>query len=123
MIPILVGLATLAIGTVVVVTYWDEIRDWLTNLVKKLKELWPQIRPMVPSVARIYGDMIYSCGEHVARITHRLFYKEDGKFYEQRTARCVNRDEVPDWALAQIDALNEPANLTSDFERELQLTV
>ena len=123
MIPVLAALAALAIGTVVVVAYWSEIKSWLRNFVIQLKEMWPRVRPMVPSTARVYGDMVYNCGEYVTRIMHRFFYKEDGKFYEQRTARCVDRSEVPDWALNQIDAQSEPANLTSGFERELQLTI
>ena len=31
--------------------------------------------------------------------------------------------DVLDWAISQIDAQSEAANLTSGFERELQLTI
>lgn len=55
MIPVLVGLGVL-IGGAILVAGWKAVVEWLDKFVKKLKEVWVQVKPLVPAVAAVYGD-------------------------------------------------------------------
>lgn len=120
MLPVLLGLGAL-IGGVLIVHYWDQIVDWLHDFIPKLKRAWESVRTHLPHAAAMFGDMVVKGFETVARIMHKLYYKENGKWYEQTTTRELPEEEVPDFIREKIEY--GEANITPEIESELGLTV
>ena len=120
MLPLLIG-AGLLIGGVLIVANWDSIVNWLKDFVPKLKAAWEKVRIMVPHGARIYGDLVVEGADKLAKIMHKLYYKEDGQWVEETTTRKVSQDEVPPAILAKIRM--QESDITENMEAELGLEV
>lgn len=120
MLPLLIGLGVL-IGGVIVVANWDAILDWLNDFIPKLKKAWQAVRPMVPSAALIYGDTILDAAEKFTRIMHKLYYQEDGEWFEETTTRKLKEEEVPDFIRKKVHA--QEADITQEIEMELGFEV
>lgn len=119
MIPLLIA-AVGILGGFFIVSYWSDIVKWLEKFLPEVKRLWSQVRSFVPHEARIFGDKIIENAETIIRIMHKMFYKEDGKWYEKTTTRQISEDEVP----ADIrNRIGRQTNITPEIERELSLTV
>lgn len=120
MIPVLIGLGLL-IGGAAVVAYWDEVMNWLKDFIPKLKRAWVSVRENVPHGARIYGDIIVSGAEQLARIMHRLYYKEKGQWIEETTTKKVKASEVPDKIRNKF--AQREADITEEIEEELEMEI
>ena len=120
MLPLLIA-AGLAIGGVVIVANWDSIVNWLKDFVPKLRAAWNSVRENVPHGARIFGDIIVEGAERLARIIHKLYYKENGQWIEETTTRKVSEDEVPASIRNKIN--RKEADITEEIEKELKLEV
>lgn len=125
MVPVLIGLAAL-IGGVIIVAYWHEIMDWLSDFIPKLKAFWKELREFLPHQARMFGDLIVEAGDVFVRIMHKLFYKKDNQWYQQTTTRKVDENEVPADIRMKIEAAeeqNKQADVTPEIENELEMTI
>ena len=120
MLPLLIA-AGLAIGGVVIAANWDSIVNWLKDFVPKLRAAWNSVRENVPHGARIFGDIIVEGAERLARIIHKLYYKENGQWIEETTTRKVSEDEVPASIRNKIN--RKEADITEEIEKELKLEV
>lgn len=120
MLPLLI-VAGLAIGSVVIAANWDSIVNWLKDFVPKLRAAWNSVRENVPHGARIFGDIIVEGAERLARIIHKLYYKENGQWIEETTTRKVSEDEVPASIRNKIN--RKEADITEEIEKELKLEV
>lgn len=114
MIPVLV-LGAL-VGGLVVVTKWDEVTKWLEDFL-------PQIQTAMKNLGiGDYAAKLFSSVEDGAlRLVHRLYYKENGKWIEKTTTREIDESQVPEWAKAGLS--NKETDVTSRYEKELELTV
>ena len=120
MLPLLI-VAGLAIGSVVIAANRDSIVNWLKDFVPKLRAAWNSGRENVPHGARIFGDIIVEGAERLARIIHKLYYKENGQWIEETTTRKVSEDEVPASIRNKIN--RKEADITEEIEKELKLEV
>lgn len=120
MLPLLI-VAGLAIGSVVIAANWDSIVNWLKDFVPKLRAAWNSVRENVPHGARMFGDIIVEGAERLARIIHKLYYKENGQWIEETTTRKVSEDEVPASIRNKIN--RKEADITEEIEKELKLEV
>ena len=112
------GVAALGIGACLVVKYWNEIIEWLTDFITKLKKAFDQIGRTVKHAAIIMAQKIRDV---YARIMHKQYYQEQGKWLEETTTREISEDEVPPQILAKIGRAE--TDITTEMERELQMTV
>ena len=117
MLPLLIA-AGLAIGGVVIAANWNSIVNWLKDFVPKLRAAWNSVRENVPHGARIFGDIIVEGAERLARIIHKLYYKENGQWIEETTTRKVSEDEVPASIRNKIN--RKEADITEEIEKELK---
>ena len=123
MIPLLVlgGIGTL-LGAAIFLTSWKEVVEWLQNFVAKLKKVWDEVNPLVPSAAVMYGDLIVNGADIISRIMHKLYYKEGEDWVEEVTICKVPENEVPEAIRRKLN-MNEETDITTDMERELELTI
>lgn len=112
------GVAALGIGACLVVKYWNEIIDWLSEFITKLKSAFAELGRTVKHAAVIMGQKIR---DMYARIMHKQYYQEQGKWFEETTTREISEDEVPPQILAKIRA--QETDITREMEQELQMTV
>lgn len=114
-IPILAFL-----GGMAVVKFWDEIVDWLSKLVSKLKE-------MLVGLAKgaLYGACVVAAlvDMAVTAIKHKLFYKENGNWYEKTTIRQIPASEVPPSIRKRLKRVGQENDVTDEIEAETGLTI
>ncbi|MCR5605902.1 MAG: hypothetical protein K6F69_03680 [Treponema sp.] len=109
-IPFIVAGAVLAlIGTAAVVANWDEIKDWLSAVFSKIKEVFAHIK----HAAKIFGQKLWDKIKYITK----LYYKQDGKYYEETTTREVTENQVPSWAKEQLD--EEETDVTNEMKLNL----
>lgn len=118
MIPLL--LAAL-VGGIILVANWDKVVDWLQDFIPKLKKMWESVRMNIPHGARLFGDIIVEGADRFAKIMHKLYYKENGQWIEETTARKVDESEVPAAIRNKIN-YNE-ADITEEIEEEIEMEV
>ncbi len=115
MIPVLIGLGAL-VGGLVVVTNWEEITGWLKDFLPKIQTALQNI-----GVGDYVAKLFSSVENGALRLVHRLYYKEDGKWIEKTTTREIDESQVPEWAKAGLS--NKETDVTSRYEKELELTI
>ena len=113
MIPVAIALAGI-IGGIMVVANWDEIVNWLNAFL-------PQIKEKLEGITKHSGKLFSNIQDHVLGLFHKLYYKENGKFYEQVTTREIDESQVPEWAKA--DLAEEETDVTNRYKQELQLEI
>lgn len=121
MLPVLLGLGLL-IGGAIIVANWGEVVDWLKDFVPRMKKFWEEFKKNIPHGARIYGDLIVEGADRLAKVMHKLYYKEDGHWVEQTTTRKIPEDEVPEAIRSKLNRSNE-SDITETMEEELDLEV
>jgi len=114
---LIMGLGAL-LGGVLLVTFWDEIVDWLKKLVSKLKEVF---RNVARKIAHAAGAFIQRVENGLAALRHKLYYKEEGQWVEETTTRKIKESEVPASIRARISAQEE--EVTDEVESELNLSL
>ena len=124
MIPWLIGAVIGIIGTIVVFAYWDEIVDWLNDFIPKLKAAWDSLKQKIAHAAVMMAEKLYEAGELIARIIHKLYYKnEQGQWVEEATIRTVPENQVPPAIRAKIKRQEQEVDITPEIEEELQLVI
>lgn len=120
MVPLLVAAAVAAAGGAAYYVYkhWDEICEWFSNFLTKLKASITEKMRGIANAAVIIGERIRT---GVAQLKHKLFYKEEGKWMEETTKREVTEDEVPPYIRAKI--AKQEADITQDMELELGMSI
>ncbi len=111
MLPVLAGLL---LGGLIVVACWDDIVNWLKDLIPKVKAALSGIAHAV----KMFGKKVKNAAVH---IIHRLFYKEQGKWIEETTKREVPESEVPDWALESIS--QQETDISEGIKEELEMSL
>ena len=113
MVPVAILIAGL-VGGLLVVASWDEIVNWLD-------ELLPQIKEKLSGIVKHSAKLFSSVKNNILSLYHKLYYKENGKFYEQVTTREIDESQVPEWAKA--DLAEEETDVTNRYKEELQLEI
>ncbi len=111
MIPLIIGLG---IGAFLVVTFWDDIVEWLVSFTESISEAFRKIGHATKIFAKKVKDKAF-------QVLHRLFYKEDKKWIEETTRREVPESEVPEWAKQGVQESEH--DVTETYKQELQLTL
>ncbi|MEE3421817.1 MAG: hypothetical protein VZR11_03790 [Succinimonas sp.] len=117
MLPLLAGLALL-VGGILVVTWWDEIVDWLKDFIPKINKFFQDLAQQIAHAAAIFVERL---NEGMVAIRHKLYYKEEGTWMEKTTTRKVKESEVPPFIRDKIR--NQEENITKEMEQELQLEI
>lgn len=120
MIPLLVGFGLL-IGGVAIVAYWSEIVDWLKDFLPKLKNFWDTYKSNLPHAAIIAGDFVFEQGAKLARIMHKLYYRENDQWMEETTTRKIDASQLP--ARIRRNLSVQERDITEDMEHELHMEV
>ena len=111
MIPALIALG---VGALVVMACWDDIVDWLRSFTRKVKNFFRNIG----HAAKIFAQRVRN---YMFQVLHRVFFKENGKWFQETTRVEVEESEVPAWAKAGV--ANSETDVTDKYQRELSLTV
>jgi len=117
MLPFLVGLGIL-IGGAIIVACWDDIVNWLKDLIPKIAAAF---RSAARKIAHAAAMFVQWAENKLAAIRHKLYYKEQGEWIEETTTRKVDPSEVPLAIRRKIRA--EETEATEEFERELQMEI
>lgn len=121
MIPAI--LALVALGGVLVVANWDEVVDWLRDIVPKFKAAWERLRPNMPCEVQILGDLVEKALDTLISVIHKIYYREEnGKWMEQTTIREVKESEVPPHIREKIlkkTRQGEQADISHEMELEM----
>ena len=115
MIPVLLGLGAI-IGGFFVFANWEQVVGWLNELFPKVKKALEDAG-IYNHVAKLFSSL----KESVLSLVNRLYYKENGKFYEQTTTREIDESQVPEWAKAELN--EQETDVTNRYKQELQLEI
>ncbi len=114
LLPVLVGI--LGVATIIVVKYWKQIVDWLCDIIPKVKQLFKEIYKNIKNAAAMFVQKVKSS---VARIIHRIYFRENGKWMQETRAQEVEEDQVPAWVRRKLKT--EENEATEEFEENLKL--
>lgn len=117
MLPVL-AVAGLVIGGVAVVAYWDEIVSWLKNFVTQLKSAFQNFRQKVTHAAAMFVQKVEGA---LAAIRHKLYYKEQGQWFEETTTRKIDESQLP--ASIRNKVGYSENEVTEEMEAELGLEI
>jgi len=114
MIPALIALG---VGLVLAVAYWEEIVEWLSDFLPRIKKQWDKLKKAhaAQMVGKIVGD--------IGKIMHKMYYQENGNWIEETTTRTIPENRVPAAIRAKIQRQYGEADITKDIEKELKLVV
>ena len=98
------------IGGVLLVAFWDEIVNWL-------KDLIPKIQQAFQAIAHAAAAFIEKVEKTLAAIRHKLYYKENGQWIEETTTRKIEVSEVPERIRRKLGYGEE--EITEEVEAEL----
>ena len=113
MVPVAILLGAL-VGGILVVANWDEVVNWLEDLL-------PQIKEKLAGIAKHSAKLFSNIKSEMLALVHKLYYKENGKFYEQTTTREIDESQVPEWAKAELG--EEETDVTDRYKEKLQLEI
>ncbi len=108
------------VGVSAVLEYWSQILDWLSTFVTKLKHAFAAASRFIRHAAIVTAAKFK---EVYTKIMHKLYYQENGKWIEEKTTRVISEDEVPAAILAKIRNTSQEKDVTTEMERELQMTI
>ena len=118
MLPFLIGLGAL-VGGVLLVAFWDDIVDWLKDLVSTLKSMFASA---AKKIAHAAGAFIQKIENGLAAIRHKLYYQEEGEWVEETTTRKIKEEEIPASILRKAKRSQE-TDVTDEIEEELELSL
>ena len=113
MAPVILLIGTL-VGGYLVVAHWDEVVNWLEDLLPKIKE-------KLEGIAKYSAKLFSNIKGQMLALVHKLYYKENGKFYEQTTTREIKESEVPEWAKAELG--EEETDVTGRYKEKMKLEI
>ena len=100
------------IGAALVVSFWDEIIDFMRSFARAVKEKLRRFKHGVQVLAEKLGEKI--------GFKTKAYYEKDNEWYEETTTRKINKSEVPDYIMKKIQS-KRSTDVTDDFENELKL--
>ena len=113
------------IAAVLIASNWDEIVDWLKRLTREVFEIFKEYKRLehvTKILAKITNNPALAAGMTLAYILYnRIFYKENGEWYEETATAKVPPSEVPAWAKSGVN--ESEVDVTSRYQRELNLTL
>ena len=107
-----------AVGLIPRVYHWEEFKEFLANFLTNLKKSIAEELRGIAHAAVIVGEKVRA---GIVAISHKLFYKEDGKWMEETTKREIIEDEVPPYIRAKIT--EHEAEITHEMEMELGISI
>ena len=133
MIPVvylgLVGLAGI-LGGAAIVTYWDDILEWLHAFLPKISELIKlyakEFGPEFEHTAIIVADVVDAVN---AQIEHKLYHKiGHQEWMEETTKRVLKEEELPPAIRRKLEQKRQTAStdkidITDEIEAEIGMTV
>ena len=114
----ILALAGLFIGGVVVVAYWDEIVDWLKGFVAKIKTAFQNLKQKITHAAAMFVQKVEGA---LAAIRHKLYYKEQGQWFEETTTRKIDESQLPPSIRNKVNS--QENEITEEIEAELCMEI
>lgn len=111
---IVAAAATIAVGAII--TYWDDVKQFLASAIKFAKAA---LNATVVGV-KVFMKKMDGYFEEVARTYQR---DNQNQWHETTTTKRVDPSEVPADILAKMRKNQEEVDITNTIERELQLTL
>ncbi|MGE6553768.1 hypothetical protein [Exiguobacterium artemiae] len=111
---IVAAAATIAVGAVI--TYWDDVKQFLASAIKMAKAA---LDAVVVGV-KVFMKKMDGYFTEVAKTYQR---DRQNQWHETTTTKRVDPSEVPADILAKMNAPREEVDITQRVERELQLTL
>lgn len=105
MLPALIAIG---VGAVLAVTFWDEIVNWLEDLIPKVEEVFRDIS----HGAQVLGEKIR---DGYVAIKHKVFWQENNKWMQRTTIGEVKEEEVPPHIREKIMKQNKAADITEEL--------
>ena len=115
MIPALIAIG---IGALILMDLWDAVVDWLRTFTREVTNIFNSVRK-IAHATRVLAEKIQNAG--LFSVIHRIFYKENGDYWQEDTIAQVAEREVPQWAKAGVTS--SETDVTQRYQRELQLTL
>ncbi|WP_274362818.1 hypothetical protein [Paenibacillus thermotolerans] len=101
-------------GAAAVIAFWDDIRSWLKNVVKKLnaavKATLIGIKAFIKRTKEAYVEIIKGYQKD-----------ENGQWHMTTETRTVPESEVPPEIRAKAQQMNKEADITNELEKELKM--
>lgn len=97
-----------------VVNYWEEIVNWLKNLVVSIHEALINIAHAIDVLAQKVKNFIIE-------FIYKVYYKQQGKWIEEKTIREIPESEVPPHIRNKVK--NRETIVNKEIEQELGLTL
>lgn len=109
---LLLAVGAIAVG--LIVTFWDAIRSWLNNLVKKLT---------AAAQATLIGIKAFVKRTREAYVEIIKGYQKDaqGQWHMTTETKKVSESEVPPEIRARAQQMNKESDITNELERELKM--
>jgi hypothetical protein len=101
-------------GLFLVVTYWNEIVNWL-------KELVIEVRAALKELAHAIDVFVQRVKKAAIKFITKVYYKAQGKWIEEKTTREIPEAEVPEHIRKKVQS--RETNINKEIEQELQLTL
>lgn len=111
---IVAAAATIAVGAVI--TYWDDVKQFLASAIKMAKAALDAIVVGV----KVFMKKMDGYFTEVAKTYQR---DRQNQWHETTTTKRVDPSEVPADILAKMNPYREEVDITQNVERELQLTL
>ena len=110
----MIGTILTVVGGLLFAAFWDEIVDWLKDLVREIKNAFRNIGHSAKLLAQ-------KAARGILKLIHVLFYKKDTKWYKETTRAEVEESEVPEWAKRGVGEYE--TDVTDTYRRELSLEI
>ena len=101
-------------GLYLVVTYWDEIVNWL-------KDLIVEVKAALKDLGNAIEIFIQRVKKAVIKFITKVYYQKQGKWIEEKTTREIPEAEVPEHIRRKVQS--RETNITKDMEQELELAL
>jgi len=100
----------------VIAAFWDDLKNWLSTLVKKVMKV---VKAAVVGV-KVFAKKIAEGFQEIAK-SYQL--DDQGKWHKTTVTKTVSESEVPPEILAKAKRMNQEVDISQELERELKLVV
>ena len=114
MILATIFLATAVVTTALLISFWNEIKSWITNGLRKLIKT---VKGVVYGI-KLFVKRMNEAYQQVAKTYHQ---DENKVWHETMTTREIPKSEVPSEISKKVKTNNKEVDITSELERELEL--
>lgn len=115
MIPFILLAGLVVGGVALAVTFWDQIKKYLSLALKKVKEI---IKAAVVGVAAYVQTNNWREGIKAA---YKFYSKnQEGQWQETVTTKTISESEIPEHILRKLEKTTQPVDISKELELELQ---